>query len=259
MEKICIKNRKGLKICVVVEQNPKQIGLVFLIHGLSGAKEQPQIRVVAETFFDKDFTVVTFDTSNTFGESEGQFEDSTVTTHYEDLEDVITWAKKQVWYQEPFVLEGHSLGGISVLLYAEKYPKEILALAPISTLVSGKLRLEAYEKYSKEMLEEWKKTGWRITESKTFPGVIKKLPWSHMEDNFKYDTIPEAHKLTMPVLLVVSEIDKSTPLEAINVLYQALPAEKELHVIKNDEHTFRGAIQLQELRNIFSAWIDKII
>ena len=41
------------------------------------------------------------------------------------------------WYGEPFVLVGHSLGGISTALFAENYPDKVKALAPISTVVSG--------------------------------------------------------------------------------------------------------------------------
>ncbi len=199
MEKNFIKNRKNQKVCVVVENNPNQIGLAFLMHGLGGFKEQPQIRLAAETFFNKGFTVVTFDTTNTFGESDGNYENATVTNYYEDLEDIILWAKEQGWYQEPFVLEGHSLGGECILLYAEKNPEKIFSLVLVSTVVSGKLRAEAYEKYTKEEFDEWKSTGLRISESTSLPGIIKKLPWSHMEDNFKYDALPDAGKLTMPV------------------------------------------------------------
>ena len=41
------------------------------MHGLGGFKEQPHIRAFAEAFTVKNFTVVTFDAANTFGESEG--------------------------------------------------------------------------------------------------------------------------------------------------------------------------------------------
>src|SRR5437667_2029568 len=128
-------------IVVRVERNddPNPKGLAFVMHGLGGTKDEAHIKIFAEAFKEKGFTVVRFDTTNTFGESAGTYEDATVTNYYEDLEDIITWAKSQAWYQEPFYLIGHSLGGISTTLYAEKYPKEIKGLAPISTVVSGTL------------------------------------------------------------------------------------------------------------------------
>ncbi|MBI3458746.1 alpha/beta fold hydrolase [Candidatus Azambacteria bacterium] len=146
MEKLFIKNRKGENIAVLVEKNESQKGLAFVMHGLSGFKEQDHIAIFADAFKEKDFTVVRFDTTNTFGESDGKYENATMTNYYEDLEDVIKWAQEQKWYQEPFVLSGHSLGGMGTTLYAEKYPKKVLALAPISVVVSGKLIMEAHKR-----------------------------------------------------------------------------------------------------------------
>lgn len=258
MKKIFIKNRKNQKVCVVVEENPDSVGLVFLMHGLGGFKEQAQIQTIAKTFYNKDFTTVLFDTTNTFGESEENYEEATTTNYCEDLEDVVVWAKTQKWYKEPFVLEGHSLDGLCILLYAEKNPKKVLALAPVSAVVSGQLSLEAKEKYDKEKLEDWKRASWRITASDSKPGVIKRLPWSHMQDRLKYDTIPQAAKLTMPVLLVVGENDDTTPLESIQVLYKILPGQKEIKIIKTAGHTLKTPTHLSELKDVFSVWIDKI-
>jgi len=259
MEKLFIQNRKGQKMSVLIEENGAHKGLAFVMHGLGGFKEQPHIETFAKAFFEKGFTVVRFDTTNTLGESEGKYEDATITNYYEDLEDVIAWAKTQSWYQEPFALAGHSLGGISTALYAERHPKEVLALAPISTVVSAKLRIEAYEKYDPESLEEWKKTGWMIEESKSKPGVIKRLPWSHMEDREMYDLLPNAHNLTMPILLIVGSEDLGTPHEHQNMLHDAIAGPKELHVIKGAPHTFRDPAHLAEIKQIFSDWLDKIL
>src|SRR3990167_2091167 len=108
MEKIFIKNRKNQKICVVLEKNTEQKGLVFIMHGLGGSKDELHIQTFAKTFRDNGFTVVRFDTTNTFGESDGDYADATTTNYYQDLEDVIKWAGSQDFYQEPFYLTGHS-------------------------------------------------------------------------------------------------------------------------------------------------------
>jgi alpha/beta superfamily hydrolase len=93
MPKEIIKNRKGQKLAVSIEEASNQKGLVFIMHGLGGFKEQPHIETFARVFRDNDYTVVRFDTTNTFGESEGNYENATVTNYYEDLEDVINWAR----------------------------------------------------------------------------------------------------------------------------------------------------------------------
>lgn len=124
MEKVKIKNRKGQKIVVLLEITDKSKGLAFIMHGLSGFKEQSHIEIFAKAFKNKGISVVRFDTTNTYGESDGKYEDATTTNYYEDLEDVIAWAKNQIWFISPFWLAGHSLGGICITLYAEKYPKD---------------------------------------------------------------------------------------------------------------------------------------
>lgn len=249
-----IENRKGQNIVVLIEESPNQKGLAFVMHGLGGFKEQPHIQAMADAFREKEYTVIRFDTTNTIGESDGDFSKATTTNYYQDLEDVISWAKSQKWYKEPFYLVGHSLGGICTALYAENYPKKIKALAPISTVVSGKLSLEV----KPEEKAEWKKIGWQIKESKSKSGVMKKLPWSHVEDRLKYNLLEKVDKLTMPVLLIVGEKDESTPPKHQKILYEKLLGKKEFHTIKGATHTFREEAHLKEIKQIFLKWIESL-
>ena len=254
--KEAIKNRKGQKIVVLVEGTDNKKGLAFVMHGLGGFKEQPHIQAMADAFLENGYTVVRFDTTNTFGESDGKYEDATVTNYYEDLEEVIRWAESQPWYKEPFVLVGQSLGGICTALYAENYPEKVKALAPISTVVSGKLSMET--EYMKEVSEKWKETGWLEEESISKPGVIKWLRWSHAEDRLKYDLLPMAHKLTMPILMVIGSRDSATPPEHQKILFDALPGPKEFNIIKGSGHNFRKDREREELKKLFNDWIKKI-
>lgn len=258
MKRETIKNRKNQTIVVLVEQAKNQKGLAFVMHGLGGFKEQLHIQAIADAFKENGFTVILFDTTNTLGESDGKYEDATTTNYYEDLKDVIQWATLQEWYQEPFCLAGHSLGGICAALFAEKYPEKVKAVAPISTVVSGKLSIEAHERYEPEEFKKWQRTGWLEEESRSKPGIIKRLKWSHIADRLKYDLLPKVDKLTMPVLLIVGENDTSTPPEHQQILYKALPGKKELHVIRGAPHTFRNSKHLDEIKQIFDKWIVEL-
>ncbi|MFA6424533.1 MAG: alpha/beta hydrolase, partial [Candidatus Magasanikbacteria bacterium] len=229
--------------------------LAFVMHGLGGFKEQSHIQVITDALLESHYMVVRFDTTNTLGESDGDYADATVTNYYADLEDVIGWAKQQSWYIEPFVLVGHSLGGICVALYAENYPEKIKALAPIATVVSGALSME---KEAEGELEEWKQTGWRIQPSNSKPGLIKRLKWSHMEDRLKYDLLPKANKLTMPTILIVGELDESTLPKHQQILFTHLPSKKEIHIIKGAPHTYKESGHLEELKEILKKWITNI-
>lgn len=241
----------------MVEKVDPQKGLAFVMHGLGGLKEAAHLQAMSEAFLDNGYTVVRFDTTNSLGESDGDYQNATTTNYYQDLEDVIAWASKKAWYQEPFILAGHSLGGISVAWFAENHPEKVKALAPISTVVSGQLSLEALRKYRPDDLKQWEKTGWREEKSLSKPGVIKRLNWTkHIADRLKYDLLPKAKKLTMPVLLIVGSEDRTTVNQ--EVFFMALPGKKELHVIKGAPHTFRETEHIKEIKRLFDEWIKKL-
>jgi pimeloyl-ACP methyl ester carboxylesterase len=70
--------------------------------------------------------------------------------------------------------------------------------------------------------------------------------------------LDNASKLIMPVLLIVGELDESTPPKHQQILFDVLPGKKELHIIKNCPHTFRDQEHLDEVYNILRSWIKKI-
>lgn len=251
-----IKNRHSQNICVVVENYETKGKLAFVEHGLGGTKDQGHIRAMIEAFIESGYVVVSFDTTNTFGESDGKYEDATVTNSYEDLADVIKWASKQAWYIKPFVLCGHSLGGISIATYAEKYPDKIAGLAPIATVVSGELSFETAKHYEgEENLDHWRATGIRRTFS--HDGSVEKiLKWSHMEDRLKYDLLPKSKLLTMPVLLVVGTEDDRTPPDSQKMLYDAIPEPKLIKYIDGAEHSFHKQHERKELKQIIKNWLN---
>lgn len=252
--KTTIKNRDGNEVAVMVENEKNPRKLAFVMHGLGGSKEQGHIRAMAEAFLENGYTVVSWDAVHTFGESKGGlYEDATITNYYADLVDVIAWAKDQPWYKEPFVLCGHSLGGISTALYAEEHPNEVSALAPISTVVSGELSMHT----KADDLELWKRDGIRITKSHD-GSKEKRLKWSHMEDRLKYDLLDNVDKLSMPVLLIVGEKDDPTPPEHQEILFKELPGKKEIHIIKGALHSFYEPHEQQEVKVLVKAWLQQL-
>ena len=258
-EKFKIKNRKGLEIVGIVSvmENPK--GLAFTMHGLGGFKEQPHIQMLADVFYDANFTSVLFDTTNTFGESEGDYQNATVEQYYQDFEDVVSWAKSQSWYQEPFFIAGHSLGGYSVVRFAETYPELLKGVFAFAPFISGKMSIEACNRFMPEELSHWKKTGFIDKQSESKPGLIKRLPWSHMEERLKHDLLLNVSKITIPILIVVGEKDTSIPPDHEKVLFDAISSSrKEMHIVGGAPHTFRKPEHLAELKDIFRKWLGKL-
>jgi pimeloyl-ACP methyl ester carboxylesterase len=236
-----IQNREGLKISVTSNINKSNTKLVFVMHGLLGSQNQTLIKKISQTFKNKDFNVISFDTTNSNGKSDGDINNACVKNYYNDLEDVINWASTQDWYSEPFTLIGHSVGGFSVAFYAEKYPQKVCALELISPFISGLLSLEAYNKiymYNPQKIED--------------------LPFAYFE-GLGYTLFSLIENLIMPVIIIIGEKDRTILPNHARILYESLPGKKEFHIIKNAPHTFRNTGHLKEINRISENWINKVL
>jgi len=273
-EKIFIKNRNNLnvRVCIdtpALDEKTSQKGLALIMPGLGAHHNKSRFRKFAQILTTYGFVVVSFDPTNSFGESDGDYADATFTNYYEDLEDVIEWAKNNlnnsqveqlqtmpVKYMEPFVLVGHSLGGMGTTLYTETYSERVLALAPFAATISGKLSIEAR---SKEEIEKWQILGYQ--EEIRANGQVVRLKWSHMEDRMKYDNLIDADKIKVPVLMVVGENDISTPPKHQQLLFDALGTsddKKELHVINGSNHQMNNSPEAERhLLELFENWLVK--
>ena len=143
-------------------------------------------------------------------------------------------------------------------LFAEKHPKRVKALAPISTVVSGQLSVDTYDMFrGRETLEKWKRDGVKIAYSRDGTRE-KRLKWSHIEDRLKYDLLPQVAKLTMPVILIAGGTDILTPPVHQKILFDKLPGKKEMHVIEGAEHTFTEPHERAELKQLLKTWIASL-
>ena len=254
MEKKRIQNRKGQTIVVALDILPNAKGLAFIAHGRSGFKEEPHIQAIADAFIESHYSVVRWDARDTLGESDGNIENATPTSYFEDLETVIAWSQSMAWYQEPFILAGHSLGSFVITLYAEKNAEKIKALAPTATNISGKSFME---ECGKKLLSKWREKGYLEVNHPLKKSVTYKLNWHYVQDYQQYDLMPLIGRLEMPVLLVIGEKD-DTP-EYRTTFYQGIPSKrKELHTIPKSGHVFMSDAELTELKRIFENWLKKL-
>lgn len=250
-----IYNRKWEKIAIKAQLTNNQKSLAIVMHGLWGFKEQEHIQSFIQAFLDNHISVISFDTTNSFWESDGNYEDATITNYYEDLEDVINWVKNQDFYEEPFFLAWHSAWWLCIWLYAQKFSDEVKAIAPISSLISGTLSIEC--KPQKE-IQNWEKQWYQISQSKSKPWIIKKLKWSHMQDRLKYNLLTHSEAFdNIPVLLIVWENDITTPLTHQEILLNSISWDKQLHIIKWAWHTFRKQNELKQIYEIMKTWISE--
>ncbi len=259
MERVAIKNRQGLKLVIRVDAPKNPSNLVFIGHGRGGFMAQKHIKAFAKAFLENNFRVVRFDSTNSIGESEGDMLNLTYDTYLADLEDVINWARTQPWFQHPFSLCGQSMGAQAVAWYAEQHPEEIKYLAPIAPVVN-------FELWSKTWpagyLEKWQADGYVAEASQSKPGVIGKTGWGLAESQKRYDLLPLAHELTMPVFFMAGEFDQPCPAKNQQVLFDAIPSKNKKFVkIAGAEHGFRNnqtqtyGKELEEAKTALSDWL----
>jgi pimeloyl-ACP methyl ester carboxylesterase len=261
-ERVTIKNRHGLKLVIQVDTPDNPNDLVFICHGRFGFMAQKHIEAFAQAFCENGFRVVRFDSTNSIGDSEGDMLNLTYDTYLADLEDVISWARGQEWFQQPFALCGQSMGAQAVTWYAEHHPNEVKYLAPIAPVVN-------FELWSKTMtpeyLKDWQGKGYIEEASRSKPGLISKAGWGLVESQKRYDVLPKADKLTMPVFFMASEFDQPCPYKNQKVLFDAIPSKnKELVKIANAEHGLRNdktqeyGQELKEAKTALSSWLHDI-
>lgn len=258
MEKITLQNRKSQNIIGnLVKPDVNIKGTCVLEHGWSGKKEQDHVVAIQEAFRGAGWQVFNFDATNSFNESDGDFGDSRLGLHYEDMEDVCKWVQEQDWFVGPLAVSGHSMGGYAAARYAEDYPEEVALLAPIAPVVSGKLTTESKEAREPGMIERWKNEGFLVSESSTTPGLIKRAPYAVHEEWLNHDLLPNAGRLTMPVFLLTGTEDESCPPDHVQKLFEAIPHQnKAFHIIEGAPHTYRTEADLKTLRETLGHWLE---
>lgn len=151
------------------------------------------------------------------------------------------------------------MGGYTVLRYAELHPNECELLMVFAPVVSGRILEGRRKEANPEQYRLWQNTGVNEEESKSRPGLIKRLKWNpHVTDSYKHDLIPEAAKITVPTLIVVGENDWPCPVFAQKKLVDALGSkERKLVVVPGAEHNFTKDKDLDVLAESFKSWIQK--
>jgi pimeloyl-ACP methyl ester carboxylesterase len=259
MKTLTLQNRKGLNIVGDLEVPEGEIkGTCIVQHGWGSHRKKITIQTIKNSFLEIGFQTFIFDTTNSFGESDGDFEQSTLGQYADDLEDVVKWAQQQDWFTGPLALTGHSKGGFSILNYAENYPEEVSYLVPVAPVISGKLSFEANQKYNTQEFEQWKKDG--VIVKIGSEGNTRVQHWFQMEERLNHDLLPAISNITVPVLVIVGSEDTSCPIEHQQILLDALSNERnKLVVLQGAPHSFKKESELNECKRAIQEWLLPMI
>ena len=253
---VFVKNSSGEKIAILVEglENKNHKKLAFVQHGLSGHKGQSMVRQPTRAFLDNRFVVVTFDSRYSFGDSDGELEKATLTSFIEDLNAVINWAKTQDFYVEPFALSGHSLGGASVLKYAQDHPHMVSSLVPVAAMVGGKYFIRSRLLNDGVNYRKWQREGKELRQIKDRKGYVS---FNVVKDMMNYDLVRGASKIVSSTLIVTGENDLSSTIYNNDCLFYNIYAPKEFAILENCAHLYESKQNQQDLYSIIKNWLEK--
>jgi len=183
------------------------------------------------------------------GESEGKFEDATITRAAESILSTIDHLKSKGYGK--IGLLGSSYGGISSIIAASK-TKDLFALAlksPVSNYA------ELYElRLTKKQLENWEKTGFLPYSSGD--GRELKLSYSFYEDAKKDDGYEAIKSVEVPVLIVHGDKDTDVLITQSLKLVK-LTKNGELKIVKGSDHRYTQDKHAEEMTQSLSEFMIK--
>ncbi len=216
---------------------------VVTSHGYKSHRGGRKYIRIASIFPQEGIAILRFDHRGS-GESEGDFENVTLTGRVEDLEEALHFLKN---FREidkiRLGLLGSSLGGMTIL--ALPHIEKIKAIVLIATPVSfPELDLEARECLEKQGYYNYP-DGTRIRKG-------------FFDDIRKYDFLQEAKKINCPLLIIHGYSDEVVPYMNAELLYNAAQSKvKDLKLIEEADHAFSDPDKMNEVLSLSLKWFKK--
>ena len=233
------RNRHGERIDAAYHPAAKTNRLVILGHGVTGNKDRPLQVAMAEGLAAKGWPCLRISFSGN-GESDGRFEDATITKESEDLYDVIEYIPKDV----RIAYCGHSMGG-AVGLTAASLFQRIEVLVTLAGMVFTEDFLE--REFGDVVPDEgcmWDEEDCPL--SRNYVDDMESIG----------DLLDEAAELHRPYLLVHGTADDVVPPEDSEQAHDHASEPKKLVWIDGAGHLFEES-GLEEVVEAVSAWLEK--
>lgn len=247
-EKVYFKNSKGLKLCSILS-NPtssKEKPIIILCHGFSTSKNSHTYVRLQEILNKYQISTFRFDFFG-HGESEGKFEDITISEAVDDILNAIKFLKNQGYTKIGLV--GSSFGGIASLMAASK--TDDLFILALKSPVSNYEEKE-YATKSKEELEEWRNRGFRYYVSGD--GRKLKLNYTFFEDFKNNNGYEAAKKIKIPTLIVHGDNDESVPIEQSKKTASLIENCKS-EIIEGADHRYSKPEDFEKMLDLISKFI----
>ena len=223
----------------------KSRGWIVVCHGFTGSKEGGgKARAMAEALAAQTgFSFVLFDFAGN-GQSEGRFEDLTLTHQAQDLSAVIDWCLEQE--QGPVVTMGRSFGGSTVLAQAARDPR-------VHAVCTWAAPVHLDDLFSEVMLSETD-DGRVILADENGTVYLKK---DFQLDLAEHDLLRAAANIhPRPIAIIHGQNDDVVPVSEAEELYAAAAEPKELHIIPKADHQFSATAE--QVWEVVGNWLNRL-
>ena len=245
-KKLNFQNSKGDNI-VGILSNPIdgiEVPIIVLCHGFTSEKESPTYVNLEEKLNKEGVATLRFDFYG-HGESDGKFEDITISEAVDDALKAIEFVRERGFSRVG--LFGSSFGGITALMVASQV-SDLLVLAlkaPVSDFHDIELR-----KRGERGLKEWKEKGYIYWKNNR----ELKLNYSFFENTKNNIGYNVADKIKIPSIIVHGDQDKDVPIEQ-SERTSVLIKNCKLEVIEGADHIFTKKEDFDKCTRLISEFI----
>ena len=245
-ERITLWSRRGVRLAGLLQMPAGVMDLgacatVVLCHGMESTKEGTKHTALAARLGALGYACVRFDFSYV-GESEGAFEDLTISGEVDDLGGVCDELRRRG--AGDLALVGSSLGGTVALLHAATDPR----VRALVTIAAVSRPLGIVERLGPARVETWRRTGYRAEAT----GRLKR---DFLDDLEHHDVLGGARALRAATLVTHGDADDVVPVADAHALYAALSEPKALAVTRGCDHRYSDPAHLEALLDRTVEWI----
>lgn len=255
-ERISFKNRKGQKLggYIYIPDGKGPFPAIVFIHGFTGGTHEIKNRFMCDRLADEGFVVLMFDFYDNNGLSEPKIENTNVTQQVKDTGSAIDFIENLDYVDKNRIgLTGHSLGGMTVILYAAQKDPRIKALVAQSA-VSKFGETRSIGKFRKKGVKE---KGYLILDK--YDGQYK-INYSFYEDGKQYNVYTDAEKITCPILIFHGDVDEAVDVnQSKNLIKHLKMKKKKLEIIKGADHCYYNSPTLHVATKLMIDWFKKYL
>jgi putative redox protein len=219
---------------------------LVLCHGMESTRGGTKQTAIVERFVPKGWTVLRFDFSYV-GESEGVFEDLTISGEVEDVLGALDFLTE--FAPTTCVLVGSSLGGTVALLAASHAPEKVNAVATIAAVADAALFTASM---SADDVADWRRAGRR----RWGEGWMRS---TFLDDLGNVDVLGAVRKLSKPLLVMHGQADDVVPFEHAERIAAAAAGDVRLEAFPGVAHRFEEPGALEQLLAVVEEWLGDVL